>query len=167
MITDVLLDHAALVPLALVATALACAGICLLMLRRAHDVARAAWTLTVLSLLPVLALTLVPSTKGRGEQVSCTVQFALPSPTTVELLANVALLLPAACFATLATRRPLLVLAAVSAGSAAIEAVQALLPLIGRACDTNDWFMNSLGAAAGVLLAAVVLATAGPRAHRR
>jgi hypothetical protein len=167
MITDFLLDHAALVPLALVTTALVCAGICVLVLRRARDVARTAWVFTVVSLLPVLALTLVPSTKGRGEQVTCTVQFALPSLTTVELLANVALLLPAACFATLATRRPLLVLATVSAGSAAIEALQALLPLIGRACDTNDWSMNTLGAAVGVLLAVGVLASARSRTHRR
>ncbi len=34
-----------------------------------------------------------------------------------------------------------------------IEALQSLVFAIGRACDTNDWMMNTVGAAIGVLLA--------------
>lgn len=160
MITDLLLDHAALVPAALLATVLVCVGAGVLVLRRARDPRRTAWLLTGLALLPVLALTLTPSGKGSREQAACTVQFFLPSLTTVELLANVALLLPAAFFAALATRRPVLVAALASAGSAGLEAAQALVPAIGRACDTNDWAMNSLGVLAAALLAGAVLAGA-------
>lgn len=83
----------------------------------------------------------------------CVVQFSVPTPGSVELLANVALFLPPAFFATLATRRPLVVLAAGAGLSAAIEALQALVFAIGRACDTNDWMMNTIGVAVGVLLA--------------
>ncbi|MGY1754635.1 VanZ family protein [Blastococcus sp. SYSU D01042] len=158
MITDLLLDHASLVPAALLATVVVCVGAGVLVLRRARDPRRTAWSLAALALLPVVALTLSPSGKGRGEHAACTVQFALPSLTTVELLANVALLLPAAFFAALATRRPLLVAGLGSAGSAGLEAVQALVPAIGRACDTNDWAMNSLGVLAAALLAGAVLA---------
>ena len=158
MITDLLLDHAASVPAALLAVVLVCVATGVLVLRRARAPRRVAWLLTGLALLPVLALTLTPSGKGRGEHAACTVQFFLPSLTTVELLANVALLLPAAFFASLATRRPLLVAAVGSAGSAGLEAVQALVPAIGRACDTNDWAMNSLGVLAAALLAGAVLA---------
>ncbi|WP_083255069.1 VanZ family protein [Amycolatopsis orientalis] len=112
---------------------------------------RILWALAGLSLLPVFALTLVP-TANRIDGILCTVQFAMPTLGTVELLANVALFLPLAYFATLATRRPLTTLAAGSGLSAVIEALQALVPAIGRACDTNDWLMNTVGAVLGVLL---------------
>ncbi|MBN1091923.1 VanZ family protein [Blastococcus sp. TML/M2B] len=78
----------------------------------------------------------------------------------MELLANVALLLPAAVFAALATRRPWAVLAAGAGLSALVETAQSALPAIGRACDTNDWAMNTLGLSVGVLLARGVLALA-------
>jgi VanZ family protein len=99
----------------------------------------------------------VPSPTAGRSFASCTVQFFLPSSTTVELLANVALVLPAALFATLALRRPLVVLAAATGCSAAVEAVQALVPAIGRACGTNDWLMNTIGIAVGVALATATL----------
>src|SRR5687768_6803209 len=83
---------------------------------------RITWTLVVLSALPVLALTLVPA-GVRMDEVLCAVQFAVPSPGSVELLANVALFFPPVFFATLATRRPLLMLAAGAGLSAAIEAI--------------------------------------------
>jgi glycopeptide antibiotics resistance protein len=118
----------------------------------------------VLSLLPVLALTLVPAGSSRLDHVMCTAQFSLPTPGSVELLANVALFLPPALFATLVTGRPVLALVAASALSALVEALQAVIPAIGRACDTNDWMMNTIGAAVGVLLAVAVRAT--PRFRR-
>ena len=96
-------------------------------------------------MVPVVGLTLVPAARPLFREDVCTVQFALPSLGSVELLANVALLVPLALFAALATRRPLVVLAGAVATSAAIEAVQALLPTLQRACATSDWAMNSAG----------------------
>lgn len=60
----------------------------------------------------------------------------------------------------------MVVLVAASALSAVIEAVQALVPGIGRARDTNDWMMNTLGAALGVLLGVGVLAVVRRAGHR-
>lgn len=148
MITTLLVEHSALVPLLLLLVALACVGVGWLVLRH-----RGAWVLAGLSLVPVLALTLIPAGGNRLDHVLCVVQFSVPTLGSVELLANVALFLPPAFFATLATRRPLMVLAAGVALSAAIEALQAVVFAIGRACDTNDWMMNTIGVAVGVLLA--------------
>lgn len=75
-------------------------------------------------------------------------------------MANVALFFPLAYFATLATQRPVLTLATGAAVSAATEAAQALVPALGRACDTNDWLMNTIGILAGVLLACGTTAVA-------
>jgi hypothetical protein len=118
---------------------------------------RRLWPLVALSALPVVALTLVPAGGGRAFQ-RCAVQFGLPTLGSVELLANVALLFPLVYFLALATRRPLLALAGGVALSAAIEAVQALIPAINRSCDTNDWAMNSLGVLAAAALAWATLA---------
>jgi VanZ family protein len=72
---------------------------------------------------------------------------------------------PLALFASLRYRRPLAVLAAVSLLSVLIELVQAALPALGRACDTNDWLMNTVGAAVGALLAIGIIV--GSRRRRR
>ena len=112
----------------------------------------------MLSLLPLVALTLVPAAAARVDDVRCTVQLALPTLGRVELLADVALFLPPAFLATLRSRRPVPVLAVAAAASAAVEALQAVVPALGRACDTNDWAMDVGGAAVGVLLARGVLA---------
>jgi glycopeptide antibiotics resistance protein len=92
--------------------------------------------------------------------VFCVFQFSVPTWGAVELLANVTLFFPPVYFATLATRRPLLMLAAGTALSAAIEVVQGLMPNTGRSCDTNDWAMNTAGAVAAVLLASATSAFA-------
>lgn len=157
MITNFLLEHSALVPVALLLVALACAAVGYLVLRSR----RITWTLLVLSVLPVFALTLVPSFDDWAAYEVCTVQFSVPSLGSVELLANVALFIPPVFFAVLLTRRPLLMLVAGSALSAVIEAVQALIPGIGRACDTNDWMMNTFGTVVGVLLAVGTIRLAG------
>jgi len=161
VITDVLLDRAAVVPAALVVVALMCIAIGSWALRSRRRGPRVVRVLAVLSVLPVAVLTLAPSGRSSGGVGGCTVQFALPGPGTVEQLANVALFLPPVFFAVLASHRPVVVLAAASGVSALIESVQALVPALGRACDTNDWAMNSLGAATGVLLAAGTTALAG------
>jgi VanZ family protein len=160
MITDFLLDHSTLVPVGLLVIAFVCVGVGYLMLRSRRYGRRITWGLLVLSVLPVFALTLVPSLGSGGHYAVCTLQFSVPTLTRVELLANVALFAPPVFFATLATRRPLLMLATGSGLSAAIEALQALVPAIGRACDTNDWMMNTIGSVIGVLLACGTIALA-------
>jgi glycopeptide antibiotics resistance protein len=104
-----------------------------------------------------VALTLVP-TGVRMDEVVCTVQFYLPTLGRLEMLANVALFVPPVYFAALATRRPVLIALAGVALSAVIEAVQALVSEIGRACDTNDWAMNTGGVVLGVFLASATIA---------
>lgn len=166
MITDFLLDHSALVPGALALVALICTVVGYVALRLDRPGGRLLPALAVVAALPVLALTMSPTGRDASTR-GCTVQFAWPGAGSVELLANVALLLPVAVFAALATRRPWAVLVAGVGASAAIEAVQALVPAIGRACDTNDWAMNSLGVLAGVLAARGLLAITGtPEASR-
>jgi hypothetical protein len=165
MITNFLLDHAAFVPVVLVVIAVGCVGIGYVLSRRRHG-QWITWVLVALSMPPVVALTIVPAADSRLAEVRCTVQFSVPTLGSVELLANVALFLPPVFFATLATRRPLATLAAGAGLSVAIEALQALAPAIGRACDTNDWLMNTLGAAVGVLLAIGTIAIVNRRGSR-
>ncbi len=158
MITDFLLDHSALAASVLALVAVVGVGAGYLLLRTRRYGHRILWVLALLFLVPVVALTLVP-TSGRAYEV-CAIQFYLPTFGTVELWANVALFFPPVFFASLATRRPLPMLAAGAALSALIEAIQALVPAIGRACDTNDWAMNTAGTAVAVLLAAATIALA-------
>jgi hypothetical protein len=158
MITDFLLDNPVLVPVAMAVLAVACAGVGYLLLRARRNGNRILWVLAGLSLVPVAALTFRPEL-GRSF-VFCVAQFVLPELGSAELLANVALLFPAVFFATLATRRPLLMLAAGTTLSAVIEVVQGLFPAIGRSCDTNDWAMNTAGVVAATLLATATAALA-------
>ncbi|GAA1430278.1 hypothetical protein GCM10009616_14420 [Microlunatus lacustris] len=124
---------------------------------------RALGVLTAVGLLGALALTLSPS--GARAAVFCTVQFSVPFR-GLDTLANVAMMLPLALLAALRFRRPWVVVAAVSGLSALIELFQALVPALGRACDTDDWFMNTVGAAlGGVLAALIVTVEAGRRAR--
>jgi VanZ family protein len=44
--------------------------------------------------------------------------------------------------------------------SAAIEVFQGLVPAIGRSSDTNDWAMNTAGAAGAALVAGATIALA-------
>src|SRR5262245_16010446 len=85
----------------------------------------------------------------------------MPTQNRVEAMANVALFVPPVYFATLATRRPLWIALAGVTMSAVIEAIQALVPAIGRACDTNDWTMNTSGVVLGALLATATIALVG------
>ncbi|HET6287417.1 MAG TPA: VanZ family protein [Amycolatopsis sp.] len=148
MITNFLLGHSALVPVANALVALVCAVPGHLFAGRR----RILWALTGVSLVPVFALTLVPTARTI-DGTSCTVQFSLPTLGAVEPLANVVLFLSPVYFATLAAKRPLTLLAVGSGLSAVIETLQAFVPAIGRACDTNDWLMDTVGAVLGMLLA--------------
>lgn len=140
--------------------AIVCIGLGYVFVRNGRRGERLLWALAALSLLAVLTLTLVPSGGSATDAVECAVQIVAPTLGRIELMANIALFFPLAFFATLATRRPLLVLAAGAGLSAAIEGIQAVAPVIGRACDTNDWLMNTIGTVAGVLLAWATIAVA-------
>ena len=124
------------------------------------DRRRLTWTLFALSLMPVAALTFVPV--DREVFARCTFQWALPTPGRVELMANLVLFVAPALLATVATRRPLVVLLGAVVGSAAIEALQAAVTALGRSCDSTDWSSNAIGAAIGVLLGVAALRLARP-----
>jgi len=70
---------------------------------------------------------------------------------------NVTLFYLPVLFAVIATRSPWTVLAFGVGMSAAIEAIQAALPVLGRRCDLNDWATNSFGTLLGVLVGFVVI----------
>ncbi|MFC8921859.1 VanZ family protein [Cellulosimicrobium sp. NPDC057127] len=125
--------------------------------RRLVDRPRAAWAAFAVSLLPVAFLTLVPT---GGDAERCVLNWQLPSLGNVEMLANIALFVPPVLLAAVAGRRPWWALAGGVVGSVAIEALQTLLPALGRSCDTNDVLANAIGAAIGVALAAVPLVLA-------
>jgi hypothetical protein len=74
--------------------------------------------------------------------------------TSLQGLLNVLLFIPAAGLLTLASGRPADGIAAGIGMSAAVEAIQALIPPLGRSCQLHDLIANSLGAFAGVGLAA-------------
>jgi glycopeptide antibiotics resistance protein len=154
MIPSFLMDNTGLAPVAMARIAVVCVGVGYVLMRARRYGHPILWTLVGLSLLPAAALTLLP-TPGRSF-VFCVVQFSMPTMRAVELLANVALFFPPVFFATLATHRPLLVLAAGAVLSASIEVIQGLIPAIGRSCDTNDWAMNTAGTVVAVLLASAI-----------
>lgn len=108
------------------------------------------WWLLAASLLPIVLTTLLPT--DRQVQSFCAVQWSLPTPGRVELMANVVLFVAPALLLAVASRRPLLAAAAGSGLSAAIELAQALIPAIGRSCDTTDWTSNTIGAVIGAVL---------------
>lgn len=112
--------------------------------------------LSAVALVAVLVLTLLPD-GARPGGVTCTVQFSVPFQ-GIDTLANVAMLLPLVLFLGTATNRPLTVLAGAIVLSAVIEVVQAVAPVLGRRCDTNDWFMNTVGAILGAVVVVVVCA---------
>lgn len=151
MVATFLVEHAWAVPLVFLALVAGIVPLGMILLRTGRGGRHVTRGLGLLALLVVVPLTLLP--EGEPSQIFCTVQFAWPSLRGVETLANITLLLPATFFLTLLLRRPVLVAAAASAGSALIELVQAILPVIGRACDTTDWEMNTIGAALGAVLA--------------
>ncbi|NPD04380.1 VanZ family protein [Nocardioides sp. zg-1308] len=119
------------------------------------DRPRLAGAAALLSLVPVAALTLVPT--SRDLAVGCAVEWATPSLGAVEPMANLVLFVPPALFLGVALRRPIAVLVGASAVSALIELAQAFLTGLGRSCSTNDWLSNTLGAALGAGLAVAAL----------
>lgn len=110
-----------------------------------------ALALLAVALLPVVALTLVPT--SREVDGRCELAWMLPTPGRVELAANVVLFVAPVLLAGVLLRRPLLALVAGTGLSAAIEVIQALATGLGRSCSTNDWLSNTIGALIGAALA--------------
>ncbi|SDU73611.1 VanZ family protein [Jiangella alkaliphila] len=140
-----------------------------LLTRRGEAGRRPLWVLAGLAVLPVLGLTLVPelkSTAGWPDEVRCAFAASVP-PLNVLVVANAVLFLVPVFLAALAARRPAVVFAAGAALSALVEGLQALIPSLGRACDVDDWVVNTLGAAAGALLALGVMTAARRRESPR
>lgn len=116
---------------------------------------RLALWLGLLSVLPVVALTLVPT--SRDLVVGCAAEWSFPKLGAVELMANLVLFVPPTLLFGVALRRPLLVLVRASAASALIEVLQAFATTLGRSCSTNDWLYNTLGAVLGAVVAVAAL----------
>ncbi|MET9313288.1 VanZ family protein [Kribbella sp. NPDC003505] len=105
----------------------------------------------------VIAATLSPTTHRLGQIGQCGTHLTTTGGlTSLQGLLNVVLFVPAAGMLTLAVGRPADGIAAGIGMSAAVEAIQALVPQLGRSCQLHDLIANSLGAACGVGLAAGV-----------
>ncbi|NIJ04567.1 VanZ family protein [Frigoribacterium faeni] len=154
MISTFLVEHAPLVRIGFW-VAVAAATLLAWVLHRLR-LRRVLLGLSAVAVVAVLVLTLLPD-GARPGGVTCTVQFSVPFQ-GIDTLANVAMLLPLVLFLGTATSRPLAVLTGAVALSAVIEVVQALAPVLGRRCDTNDWFMNTVGAVLGAVIALVICA---------
>ncbi|MBF4575480.1 VanZ family protein [Frondihabitans sp. VKM Ac-2883] len=154
MISTFLVEHAPLVRIGLW-VAVAAATLLAWVLHRLR-LRRVLLGLSAVALIAVLVLTLLPD-GARPGGVTCTVQFSVPFQ-GIDTLANVAMLLPLVLFLGTATNRPLTILTGAVALSAVIEVVQALAPVLGRRCDTDDWAMNTVGAVLGAVIALVICA---------
>lgn len=154
VITTFLVNHAAAVRVLFWVALIAFAALGWFVYRRGTRWLLA--TLTVVSVVGAVALTMTPDGTG-GNGTFCTVQFSVPFR-GIDTLANVALLFPVTLFAGLRTTRPVWAVAAASGFSAAVELLQALVPSLGRACDTDDWFMNTVGAVLAGLVALGIIA---------
>jgi len=161
VISTLLASNPALVRVLVVVGALVCAAVGLTLYRAGRT--RALSVLAIMGLAGVLALTLSPSDGPR--YAFCTVQFSIPFA-GIDTLANLVMTLPLALFSALrfgGRIRAFAVFAAVSGLVALIELIQGLIPAIGRSCDTDDWFMNTIGAAIGAGLAIAIMSTRRPR----
>jgi hypothetical protein len=114
-------------------------------------------------LIAVLAVTLYPD-GDPYPTITCSAGLPYLAPTAVESTANILLFVPITLLAGVLWRRPVMAILGGTALSIVIEVVQAVVLVIGRACDTSDWITNTLGAVIGGVLAAVAL---GWRRRRR
>lgn len=128
--------------------------------------------LLALAVVAIGALTLYPDQEP-SPAITCAVELPHLAPTAVESTANILLFVPLALLVGLAWRRPIAGALLAIGASAAIEAVQALVLVVGRACDTSDLITNSIGAVLGALCAwgalriRRALDARGPRATRQ
>jgi hypothetical protein len=120
-------------------------------------VPRLASLLLPASVALILAATLSPTAQRLAAVGQCGTHLTTTGGlTSLQGLLNVLLFVPAAGMLTLASGRPADGIAAGIGLSAAVEAVQALVPPLGRSCQLHDLIANTLGAFAGVGLAAAL-----------
>ena len=123
--------------------------------RRGELIPRLAAFCLPAALALVLAATLSPTALHLGVVGQCGTHLTTTGGlTSIQGLLNVVLFIPAAGLLTLASGRPADGIAAGIGLSASVEAIQALLPQLGRSCQLHDLIANTLGAFAGVGLAA-------------
>ncbi|MEU7422826.1 VanZ family protein [Streptomyces sp. NPDC040750] len=127
-------------------------------LARRRGAAGAFWWLPlVFCLVGVLGVTLALRAGGDG-QGACVIDHQVTEPLyTTQGRWNLAMFVPLGLFGVLALRRPLPVLAGVSALPCVIELVQALTPFTSGICDSADVEMNAVGGVLGVAGALVLL----------
>jgi len=159
MISTFLAEYPLLVRAVLLALSVLVLVVAVLLVRAGRRGRPIAWVLAAAAGGAILLLTLTPD-GSRSAPVACNfVPYMFYRDE-----ANMALFFVPALFATVASRRPLLVLAAAAALSAAIEGVQRLTAT-NRRCDIDDWLANSMGGVAGVIAACLVIWAVGVR-HR-
>ncbi|WP_173019714.1 VanZ family protein, partial [Streptomyces alkaliphilus] len=114
------------------------------------------WALGATCAVGILAVTLW-SSGPTGPSGVCVVNRGVTEPfSDVRGRMNFAMFVPLGLFGTLATRRPGLVLISGVLFSAGIETAQAVLPFVGRICDTGDLIANAGGLAIGTAAGTVV-----------
>ena len=109
-----------------------------------------------LAVLTVMGLTLYPD-GAPYPSITCNPGLPYLAPTAGESTANILLFVPVSFLAGVLWRRPVAAVLGAVALSGAVEAIQALVVVIGRACDTSDWITNTIGAVVGAVLAASAL----------
>ncbi|MEU6174991.1 VanZ family protein [Streptantibioticus parmotrematis] len=104
-----------------------------------------------ISLAAELTATLFPTGKHAAASHVCYYSYDFAAAFGDQQgLMNVAMYVPLGLFGVLALRKPLAVVAGCLLLSATTETLQALIPHIGRACDSQDFVTNSVGAIVGV-----------------
>ncbi|GAB2703837.1 VanZ family protein [Kitasatospora kifunensis] len=160
MIRAILRANVGMVPVFLVMALLL--GLTAWRIARRYSFPRWALLLFAVSLAGELTATLYPTGRTSAASLVCTYSKDLAGAFADEGgLLNVAMYVPVALFATAAFGRPLTVLTGCWVLSASTETLQALLPGIGRACDSDDFVTNATGAAIGVVLACAWQASRG------
>lgn len=116
-----------------------------------------AWWLAGASLVPVALLTMIPQDRRLYSRCEISFDWSWPTPGRVELMANVVLFIAPVLLVAVATRRPLMALAAGMGLSLGIEAFQAAVNGLGRSCDSDDWLTNTIGSLIGAISGWVAL----------
>lgn len=100
-----------------------------------------------------VAVTLFLGTGGSNAR-NCVINHSVFEPfRTQQGLLNLAMFVPIGYFGYLAFRAVVPVIAGAAGLSLLTEIAQAVVPGVGRGCDTSDFQMNSLGGIAGVVIA--------------
>jgi hypothetical protein len=147
LISNFLIEYSWAVPGAFVVLVLGCVAGGIVAMKLDRMGARILEVAAAISAVAALVLAFTPTDfRAYG---ACELVFDWPRLAAVESFSNIALMPPLAFALTMRFRRPFIVIVGISIGSALIELVQAMIPVIGRACDAGDWEMNSIGAVLG------------------